>query len=62
MSFKDEQQETPDQRKKREYNENPKNFEAIRPAYCEACGCTYKNGCSTHPMDVQVPLVKPEKR
>lgn len=57
LSFKDAD-ETPDQRKKREYSENPNNFDPIRPKYCQACGCTYRMGCTQHPSDVQVSLVK----
>jgi hypothetical protein len=58
MSFKD-QDETPAQKKEREYNENPKNFPAIRPVYCQACGCHYSNGCKEHSASVQVTLVTP---
>lgn len=58
MSFKDAD-ETPAQRKEREYNENPKNFPAIRPTYCQECGCHYSNGCKEHNQSVQVALATP---
>lgn len=55
MSFKDAD-ETPAQRKAREYSENASNFPAIRPVYCQACGCHYSNGCKEHDQSVQVSL------
>lgn len=58
MSFKDAD-ETPAQRKDREFNENPKNFPAIRPVYCQACGCHYSNGCKEHDASVQVAVATP---
>lgn len=58
MSFKDVD-ETPAQRKAREYNENAANFPAIRPVYCKECGCSYSNGCKEHTASVQVSLVTP---
>lgn len=47
MSFKD-RDETPEERKQREYNENPNNFPKMFITYCKKCGCHYTNGCNEH--------------
>jgi hypothetical protein len=60
MSFKDND-ETPAQRKSREFNENPKNHEAIRVTYCHSCGCHYTGGCKEHSSSVQKTLVPNKK-
>ena len=61
MSFKD-RDETPEERKRRERNEDPKNFDPIRVTYCQACGCHYTGGCKEHSTTVQTSLVTPVKK
>lgn len=61
MSFKDAD-ETAEQRKRREFNENPNNHEAVRVTYCQTCGCHYTGGCKEHTASVQTSLVTPVKK
>ena len=61
MSFKD-RDETPAEKKARERNEDPSNWDPIRPTYCQACCCHYSNGCKEHDKSVQVSLVTPVKK
>lgn len=62
MSFKDDKDETAEQRKRREFNENPKNHEAIRVTFCQTCSCHYTGGCKEHSSSVQTSLVTPVKK
>jgi len=55
VSFKD-RDETPEEKKKREFSENPKNFPAITVRYCHQCGCHYTGGCKEHASALQSDL------